>query len=128
LPWRKVVFTNSSRAHSARALAALGVEQHFERVIDIKETGYIGKPDERAYSYVLAVLKARAEECVFIDDSPANLRPARALGMTTVLVGQEDEEDCADFAIHRIEKIGEVARRLTHEAVRGEPRNRQVAG
>ena len=125
LPWRKVVFTNSSRAHSRRALAALGIEEHFERVIDIRETGYIGKPDERAYRYVLAVLETQPEGCVLIDDSPANLLPAKALGMTTVLVGQEDDADCADYVIRRIEEIGEVASRLTHEAVRGDPVNRQ---
>jgi putative hydrolase of the HAD superfamily len=125
LPWRKVVFTNSSRAHSARALAALGIEQYFERVVDIKETGYIGKPDERAYRYVLAVLKTPAEGCVLIDDSPVNLLPAKALGMITVLVGQENGADCADFVIHRIEDIAQVASRLTHEVAPGEPWNRQ---
>ena len=128
LAWRKVVFTNSSRIHCGRALAALGIEHHFERVIDIKETGYIGKPDERAYSYVLSVLEARPEECVLIDDSAANLRTARGLGMTTVLVGQENNADCADFLIRRIEDIGEVASRLTQAAKRGEPRSRQDMG
>ena len=122
VPWYKVVFTNASRQHAEKTLAAIDVSQHFQRVFDIKDTGYIGKPDLRAYQHVLDALGAAAPECVIIEDSAVNLRPAKALGMTTVLVGLEEAAerlaagettDSADFAIGRIVDVARVARRLT---------------
>jgi len=112
LPWRKVIFTNSTREHSQQVLAALGVEEHFERIFDIKEIGYIGKPDPLAYERVFAALGASAEECLAFDDTPVNLAAAASLGATTVLVGATQKAPGADFAIARIEEAGEVAKQI----------------
>lgn len=112
LPWRKVIFTNSTNAHSQQVLAALGVAEHFERIFDIKETGYIGKPDPVAYQRVSVALGARPEECLILDDFPANLAVAARLGMTTVLVGSTERANGVDFAIARIEDVVEVAEQI----------------
>jgi FMN phosphatase YigB (HAD superfamily) len=39
---------------------------------------------------------------VLADDLPRNLAPARAMGMTTVLVGPALKDGVADFQIERI--------------------------
>ncbi len=125
MPWRKVIFTNASRQHALNALAAMGIRQHFQMVFDIKDTAYIGKPDIRAYQQVLNTLEAAAQECIIIEDSAVNLRPAKELGMITVLVGQEGAVDGADFAIGRIEDVARVAGYLTtngHESWDAQPR------
>ena len=44
------------------------------------------KPDPRIYELVCARLAVRPEEAVFLDDIGANLKPARAMGMTTLKV------------------------------------------
>jgi putative hydrolase of the HAD superfamily len=44
------------------------------------------KPDPRIYHLVLDRLAVRADETVFLDDLGINLKPARALGMTTIKV------------------------------------------
>jgi putative hydrolase of the HAD superfamily len=88
LPLRKAVFTNADAAHARRVLDCLGVAAHFEHIIDIVALDYINKPDPRAYARALRLLEAEAHECAFIDDAPRNLRPAHALGMTTVMVRQ----------------------------------------
>ncbi|MDH7490319.1 MAG: pyrimidine 5'-nucleotidase, partial [Anaerolineae bacterium] len=107
LPLTKVVFTNASEAHARRVLELLGVEHHFSAIIDIKATHYVNKPDPEAYQHALALLGARAEECLLLDDMPRNLVPGRAMGMTTVLVGSDDPDD-ADFAIPRIEDLPRI--------------------
>jgi epoxide hydrolase-like predicted phosphatase len=43
------------------------------------------KPDPRIYQLVLDQLNLPASECVFVDDKPANIQAAQALGMMTVL-------------------------------------------
>ena len=42
------------------------------------------KPDERIYALGAERVGLRPEDCVFVDDIPGNLKPARALGMATV--------------------------------------------
>lgn len=86
LPQRKVIFTNADAPHAQRVLDCLGIGRHFDRIIDIHTLEFINKPDRRAYERALGLIGARPEECLFVDDAVRNLRPARALGMTTVLV------------------------------------------
>jgi len=112
LPWRKVIFTNSSERHTRQVLAALGVSRFFERIFDIEATGYVGKPDPAAYLHVLDSLSVTAKDCIALDDHLPNLRTARKLGMTTVWVGSVERVDGVDFSIARIEKVAEVAREV----------------
>jgi putative hydrolase of the HAD superfamily len=86
LPQTKVVFTNADAPHARRVLACLGIAHHFQQIIDIHTLEFANKPDQRAYQRALALLGARPEACLFVDDAVRNLRPAQALGMTTVLV------------------------------------------
>ncbi|MBA3742470.1 HAD family phosphatase [Sporichthya sp.] len=44
----------------------------------------VRKPDPAIYEIVLREIGLPASECVFVDDIGGNLKPARALGMTTV--------------------------------------------
>ena len=44
----------------------------------------LAKPDERIYTLFLERIGRRAEECVFIDDSEANVVVARRLGFKTI--------------------------------------------
>src|SRR5260370_41276660 len=39
------------------------------------------KPDPLSYRLALGITQRAPEECIFIDDRPANLEPAKALGM-----------------------------------------------
>jgi putative hydrolase of the HAD superfamily len=49
------------------------------------------KPDPKIYELVLDRLDVRADEAVFLDDLGINLKPARALGMTTIKVIDPDD-------------------------------------
>jgi len=102
----KAIFTNATVGHARRVLRALGVERHFGSIIGIKELDFYPKPDVRAYEKVLALVGARAEECVLVDDRVRNLTPGRLLGMTTILVGSRIPEDGADYAIDEVVELG----------------------
>jgi putative hydrolase of the HAD superfamily len=102
LPLKNIIFTNADAAHARRVLSRLGILHRFEFIIDIHLLEFINKPDRRAYLKALEFASARPEECVLIEDSPANIAPAAKLGMTTVLVGQGPECDGAHFHISRI--------------------------
>ncbi len=53
---------------------------------DFVISGDVGlrKPDIRIYDVFLERMNARADECIFIDNSLKNLEPASDLGMTTI--------------------------------------------
>jgi putative hydrolase of the HAD superfamily len=95
IPLRKSVFTNAYREHARRVLAILGVDHHFERIIDVRDMGFDSKPHPNAYQRALDILGVRPDECIMADDSADNLVPARALGMLTVLVGNQSSLESA---------------------------------
>lgn len=86
LPLPKAILTNADAAHAERVLKQLGIARHFNHIIDIQALQLINKPNRAAYERALAILQARPQECLFADDLPRNLQPAREMGMITVLV------------------------------------------
>jgi len=107
LPAEKVIFTNASEEHARQVLRVLGIERHFSQVFDIRRLNWVCKPNEGAYRQVLAELDAQPKECLLVDDSPANLAVAKALGMSTVLVGN-GPSDAADWVITDLLDLAEV--------------------
>jgi len=60
---------------------------HFDVIVESAVEGF-RKPDARIYELVCARLAVRPDEAVFLDDLGVNLKPARALGMATIKVGE----------------------------------------
>ena len=48
------------------------------------------KPDPRIYRHACELLGVPPEHCVYLDDLGINLKPARAMGMRTIKVGDPD--------------------------------------
>jgi putative hydrolase of the HAD superfamily len=86
LPGRKIVFTNGSRNHAKRVLAARGLDGIFGDIIGIEDTGFVPKPQALAYTHFLDALKVDPLQAAFIEDMARNLEPAHALGFITILV------------------------------------------
>jgi len=88
LPQRKVIFTNANTAHAQRVTDLLGVTDHFDTVVDINATSPFCKPEVEAFHKALALIEELPEHCLMIDDSPANLETASALGIQTISIGE----------------------------------------
>ena len=69
----------------------------FDVVIESSVVG-VRKPEEAFYKLALDALDVSAEECVYLDDLGVNLKPARAMGMTTIKVVD------ADVAVAELER------------------------
>lgn len=61
----------------------------FDVVVESSVVG-VRKPEEAFYLIALEELGVAAHECVYLDDLGVNLKPARALGMTTIKVQGAD--------------------------------------
>jgi putative hydrolase of the HAD superfamily len=57
----------------------------FHVVVESSKVG-VRKPDPRFYEMACDLLDVKPEACVFLDDLGINLKPARAMGMTTIKV------------------------------------------
>jgi putative hydrolase of the HAD superfamily len=62
----------------------------FDVVVESSVVG-VRKPEQAFYTIALAALGAGARECVYLDDLGVNLKPARAMGMTTIKVLDADD-------------------------------------
>lgn len=120
LPGRKYVFTNGDERYAARVLDRLGLANAFDGLHDIHAMDYVPKPDPRAYAAMCARYAIAPERALFVEDMARNLKPAKALGMTTVWVDngseQASHEADAAFIDHRIDDVGA----WLHDITRGE--------
>lgn len=85
--------TNNWKAPGADGDVETGLTGALTDVFDVVvESAVEGlrKPDPRIYELVCARLGVTPPETVFLDDLGANLKPARALGMTTIKVTDPD--------------------------------------
>ena len=76
----------ASMTNDAEKAAQLAhVFDQFDHLIESSKIG-IRKPDPQIYKLMCEALDVAPEDCVYLDDLGINLKPARALGMTTIKV------------------------------------------
>ncbi len=119
LPGRKLIFTNGDGAYAGRVLAKLGLSESFEAIHDIHACAYDPKPNPPAYAAMCAALRVRPETALFVEDMARNLKPAKALGMTTVWINNGSDQGPAgetpDYIDYEIADLGEWLQAVTGE-------------
>jgi putative hydrolase of the HAD superfamily len=92
LPGKRHIFTNADADYAARILSRAGIADLFNTIVDIRATAYTPKPQTAAYDALTGLISgfdpARA---LFVDDMTRNLRPAKAIGMTTIWLDNGSE-------------------------------------
>jgi putative hydrolase of the HAD superfamily len=97
LPGRKLVFTNADTPYATRVLDRLGLSASFEAIHDIHAMDLAPKPEASAYAGLCAAFGLEPREALFAEDMARNLKPAKAIGMTTLWVNNGSEQaDDAD--------------------------------
>lgn len=105
----KWIFTNADANHARRVLSALGVNDCFNGIIDIRAMDFICKPDPQSYRIALdKVGESDPERCVYLDDAPRNLAPAYDMGFFTILVSQDGSDPVARRTIARPHELSEA--------------------
>lgn len=86
LPGRKIVYTNGTRLHAERVLAARGLEGAFDAVYGVEQAGLRPKPQRAAYEAIFALDGVSPETATMFEDDPRNLAAPFDMGMRTVHV------------------------------------------
>ena len=90
---KKFVFTNGAYQHAERVLKRLGLSDCFSGIFSIREADYIPKPALQTYLKMLDTFGLKAEESIMFDDSPANILGAKRVGMRTVWISSNVENN-----------------------------------
>jgi putative hydrolase of the HAD superfamily len=110
LPGRKFVFTNGDANYAARVLDKLGLANLWDGMHDIHAMDYVPKPHPSAYAALCERHGIDPARALFAEDMARNLRPAKALGMTTVWIDngseQANHEHDPSFIDFHIKDIG----------------------
>ena len=120
LPGRKFVFTNGDAPYARRVLEAIGVHERFDDLHDIHASSYRPKPDPHGYELLCERFGILPDTALLVDEMAQNLKPAKALGMTTVWVdnGSERGSHGADesFIDHRISDVADWLESIFEES------------
>lgn len=77
--------TDADKAAKVKDIMSL-----FDHVIESSNVG-VRKPSPEIYSMMCDFLSVDPAKCVYLDDLGINLKPARAMGMTTIKVMNEEQ-------------------------------------
>lgn len=109
LPGRRLIFTNGDALYAQRVLKKLEIGDAFEFIHDIHACQYVPKPDPSGYRELCERYDLDPGASLFFEDMARNLKPAKAIGMTTVWVNNGSEAghmdahpDFIDYETHHL--------------------------
>jgi putative hydrolase of the HAD superfamily len=102
---KKALLTTAPQAWAERALKQLTIDDLFDGLWF--GDGDIRKPNRKAYLQVTNSLNTQPEKTVIVEDEPKYLKPAKGLGMTTILVGSE-VRPWVDYCIPNIYEVQKI--------------------
>ncbi|MDQ2648468.1 MAG: HAD-IA family hydrolase [Actinomycetota bacterium] len=82
-------FVSWGEPDTERAGEIQDVLRRFAHVVESSKVG-VRKPDPHFYELACDLAQVEPSEVVFLDDLGVNLKPAKAIGMTTIKVGDPD--------------------------------------
>jgi len=107
--YRLGVISNFKRAHLAQILQALGLEEAWFPLMVTEDIVQEIKPDPEPFLKAIELAAVPAGECVYVGDSPSkDMRPAKEVGMLTILVKKDPVEDDLKYADACISVISEL--------------------
>ena len=77
-------------AGDTRAVEIAAIMNRFDVIVESSKVG-VRKPEPRFYEIACELLGVQPQECVFLDDLGINLKPASAMGMTTIKVSSAEQ-------------------------------------
>lgn len=110
---RRIVFSNGPVDYAQAVLRALRIADLFDDVVSIEHTRYRPKPDAYGFLRLLRRNRVRARQCIMVEDTAANLRTAKKLGMRTVWISRaHNAPGYVDHTIRSMRALRRIGSRL----------------
>lgn len=104
LPYQKLIFTNADANHAQRVLNALGLQNCFEKIVDINAVNPYCKPMQPALKIALELSgETKPGNCILVDDQPKTTQAGRIFGFYSILYGQDiNHKDAANAMLAQL--------------------------
>lgn len=89
LPGRKIVFSNGPQHYTEAILEATGIAGCFSAAYSVERVRFRPKPEPQGFRHLIRAEGLVPARCIMVEDSLANLRTAKKLGMKTVWVSTD---------------------------------------
>ena len=110
---RKLVYSNVPAHYIHRVLELLGIADLFEEIFTIEHAGYRPKPDAHGFRRLFRRMRLNPLNCIMVEDTLANLKTAKKLGMKTVLVGALPKRPgCVDLSVKSVLELPRAQRHI----------------
>jgi len=110
LPGRKIVFSNAPRHYTTAILGLTGIAGFFDAIYSVERLRFRPKPSAAGFRNLLRAENLDGRRCILVEDTLANLKTAKRLGMTTVWVSANTRQP--PYVDVRIRSILDLPRRL----------------
>ena len=88
LPGRKIIFSNAPCHYTEEILAIVGIHRCFDAIYSVERLRFQPKPATQSFLRLLRDERLNPKTCILVEDTLANLKTAKRLGMATVWVTQ----------------------------------------
>ncbi|MFH2039961.1 MAG: pyrimidine 5'-nucleotidase [Chloroflexota bacterium] len=115
LQYHKLIFTNADTNHARRVLTALGLQNCFERIVDINAVNPYCKPMQPALKIAMDLSgETEPNNCILVDDQTTTTHAGREFGFFTILLGQGNGSQDANATIAHLTDLPELLQSLKH--------------
>ncbi|MFY9260212.1 MAG: pyrimidine 5'-nucleotidase [Gallionella sp.] len=110
---KKMVFSNGPHAYAQAVLKLMKIDDLFEEVMTLEHVNFLAKPHYFGFLRLLKKHRVTPAQCVMVEDSLANLRTAKRLGMRTVWISSSTRQPAwVDIKIRDVTQLSRVLPRL----------------
>jgi putative hydrolase of the HAD superfamily len=110
LPGRKIVFSNAPLHYTEAILELTGISDCFDAVYSVERIRFQPKPAPAGFHHLLRAERLNPRNCIMVEDTLANLKTAKRLGMKTVWVSASTRQTpCVDV---RLASVLDLPQRL----------------
>ena len=110
LPGRKIVFSNAPLHYTETVLELTKIADCFDAVYTVERICFQPKPASSGFRHLLRAERLAPERCIMVEDSLANLKTAKHLGMKTVWVSTSTRQP--SYVDVRLTSILDLPRQL----------------
>lgn len=103
------IISNFKKSHMLQIFSALGLSENLLPLMVTEDIVTEIKPAHEPFLKAIALSGYKPEECLYAGDSPGkDMRPAKEVGMMTVLVKKSPEEEDLTYADEKISSVEEL--------------------
>lgn len=107
------IISNFKRSHMIEIFHALGLSEHELPLMVTEDIVKEIKPAHEPFLKAITLAQVKPDECVYVGDSPSkDMRPAKEVGMKTILIRENPSPEDLQYADYHIGTVKDIEKIL----------------